>query len=224
MLRSASISAAGALRIVSSERLLFPAANLRSTAGRAREFRYPGKTQLRGVLVMKVKIAIAAIALLVLCTAAVTLPHWSPASRSADPSEKKDDDSEQSENGIIKLDAQKLASLELRVESAALHPLQVLHIVPGRVRYDDAHHVDIRAAANGILIQVRVTPGDHVAKGQVLGVVSSPEIGVARTEVHHGHENWELAIKKRDWEREITTSVAALIDGIKSRVAIDDLE
>jgi cobalt-zinc-cadmium efflux system membrane fusion protein len=73
-------------------------------------------------------------------------------------------------------------------------------------------------------MQVRVTPGDHVTKGQVLAIVSSPEVGSARTEVHHAHENWELAVKKRDWEREISTNVAALIDGLKSRVAIGDLE
>jgi cobalt-zinc-cadmium efflux system membrane fusion protein len=173
---------------------------------------------------MKIRMALAAFAVLVLCTAAVTFPHWSPASRVPEQSEKNEGEAEPSEPGVVALDEQKLASLELRVEPAALHPLQVLHIVPGRLRYDDTHHVDIRAAANGILIQVRVTPGDHVAKGQVLGVVGSPEIGVARTEVYHGHENWELAIKKRDWEREISASVAALIDGIKSRVVIGDLE
>jgi cobalt-zinc-cadmium efflux system membrane fusion protein len=69
-----------------------------------------------------------------------------------------------------------------------------------------------------------VTPGEAVTKGQVLGIVSSPEVGTARTEVHHCHENWELAVKKRDWEREIGTNVAALIDGLKSRVPASDLE
>jgi membrane fusion protein, heavy metal efflux system len=235
MLRSDSNFAAKTLRFVGSQRRLSGDKNpihgrdqLAEVEPSRRlifleiEVRYPGKTQVQGLSVMKIRIAIAAIALLVLCTAAVTFPHWSPASRAPEQSEKNE--GEQSENGIVALDEQKLASLELRVEPAGLHPLQVLHIVPGRLRYDDTHHVDIRAAASGILIQVRVTPGDHVSKGQALAVLSSPEIGIARTEVHHGHENWELAVKKRDWEREITASVAALIDGIKSRVAIGDLE
>jgi cobalt-zinc-cadmium efflux system membrane fusion protein len=172
---------------------------------------------------MKVRIAIAVVAVLVLLTAAMTVPHfWQPPNTS-EASEKKDDE-EQLKNGMVTLDEQKLASLELKVEPAGVHPLQMFHVVPGRIRYDEAHHVEIRAAANGILIQVRVTPGDRVAKDQVLGVVSSPEVAVARTDVHHGEENWQLAVKKLDWQREVSANLAALIDGLKSRVPIADIE
>jgi membrane fusion protein, heavy metal efflux system len=187
-------------------------------------FRYPGKTQVKGVSLMKLRIAVAAVALLVLCTAAMTLPHWSNPSAVTEADEAKERAEHELENGIVTLDEQKLASLDLRVEPARVRPLQSFHIVPGRIRYDDAHRVDIRAAATGTLVQLNVTPGDHVSPGQVLVVVSSPEIGVARTEVHHSRENWQLAIKKRDWEREIAANVAALIDGLKSRVAVGDLE
>jgi membrane fusion protein, heavy metal efflux system len=173
---------------------------------------------------MKIRIALAAISLLVLCTAAVTLPRWSRPAESAESVETKDGDPEQPDNGTITLDDEKLAALDLRVEPAALHPLQVFHTVPGRIRYDDARHVDIRAAGNGTLIQVRVTPGDQVSQGQVLGVVSSPEIGTARTEVHHCQENWEVSVKKQDWVQQTSKNVAALIDGLKSRVPIADLE
>jgi membrane fusion protein, heavy metal efflux system len=172
---------------------------------------------------MKVKIAIAVVAVLVALTAAMTVPRWWPESRPAESSEK-DGDEERAKAGLVTLDEQKLASLELRVEAAGLHPLQMMHVVPGRLRYDETRHVDIRAAASGILTQVRVTPGDHVAKGQVLGVISSPEVGTARTEVHHCHENWELAVKKQAWEREIGANVAALIDELESRVPPGDLE
>ncbi len=185
---------------------------------------------------MKVRIALAVAAILVVSTAAVTLPHWlappqlrtpqaaDGADDKADEKAAKKGDAESAESTTVTLDEQKLASLELRVEPATVQPLQVLHVVPGRIRYDDTHHVEIRAAANGILTDVRVTPGDHVRQGQVLGIVSSPEVGTARTEVHHCHENWELAIKKQDWEREIGANVAALIDGLKSRVPAADLE
>jgi cobalt-zinc-cadmium efflux system membrane fusion protein len=172
---------------------------------------------------MKVRIAIAVVAVLVLLTAAMTVPHLWQAPNTSEASEKKDDD-EQLKSGIVALDEQKLASLELKVEPASVHPMQMFHVVPGRIRYDETHHVEIRAAADGILVQVRVTPGDHVSKGQVLGVVSSPDVAVARTDVHHGEENWELAVKKLDWQREISANLAALIDGLKSRVPIADLE
>ncbi|HET6323752.1 MAG TPA: hypothetical protein VFG04_03550, partial [Planctomycetaceae bacterium] len=171
----------------------------------------------------KVWIVTAVFAALILLTAAMTFPIWPQASRTSENADRAGEP-EPAESGLVTLDEQKLASLDLRVEPAALRPLQMLHIVPGRIRYNDTKHVDIRAAANGTLVQVQVTPGDHVAKGQILGVVSSPEVGVARTEAHRCRENWELAVKKRDWEREIGANVAALIDGLKSRVPAGDLE
>jgi cobalt-zinc-cadmium efflux system membrane fusion protein len=172
---------------------------------------------------MKVRIALAIAAVLVVSTAATTVPRWLQPPQPTDEPEKKDE-AEAAESTTVTLDEQKLASLELRVEPASVQPLQVLHVVPGRLRYDETRHIDIRAAANGILTEVRVTPGDHVGPGQVLGILSSPEVGTARTEVHHSHENWELATKKHNWEREIGANVAALIDGLKSRVPANELE
>ncbi len=170
----------------------------------------------------KVWIVLTLFAALMLLMAAMTFPIW-PQTHSSEGAEHEDE-AERAENGLVTLDEQKLASLDLRVEPAAMRPLQLSHIVPGRIRYDDTKHVDIRAAANGTLVQTGVGPGDHVTKGQVLGVVSSPEVGVARTEVHRCRENWKLAVKKRDWEREIGANVSALIDGLKSRVPAADLE
>ena len=68
---------------------------------------------------MKVKIAIAVAAVLALLTAAMTVPHlWQP-SGASEASEKKGDE-EQAKNGIVALDEQKLASLELKVEPAGV--------------------------------------------------------------------------------------------------------
>ena len=173
---------------------------------------------------MKLKLAIVLITALVLISAALSVPHWLQASRTAASSEETEDHADESVPGTVTIDEQKLASLELRVEPAQVQPLQVYDVVPGRLRYDETRHVDIRAAANGILVQVRVTPGDQVTQGQVLAIVSSPEVGTARTDVHHCHENWELAVKKQDWEREIGANLAALIDELKSRVPVGDLE
>ena len=79
---------------------------------------------------MKVKIAIAVAAVLVLLTAAMTVPHlWQP-SGASEASEKKGDE-EQSKNGIVALDEQKLASLELKVEPAGVHPLLPILRDPG---------------------------------------------------------------------------------------------
>lgn len=126
--------------------------------------------------------------------------------------------------GRVSLSERKLAALSIRSEPAAPRALQPIHRVPGRVQYNETRHVAIRAAANGILVQIRVEPGDQVRAGQVLAIVSSPEIGTARADVHHSGEKLKLARKKREWESEISKNVASLIDGLKSRVPMNDLE
>lgn len=126
--------------------------------------------------------------------------------------------------GVVVLGDKKLDVLDIRVERAERHSMQKVHVVPGRIQYDDAHRVDVRAAANGILVQVRVMPGDRVSAGQVLAVVSSPEIGLARTAVHHAHESLELAAKKQEWVDETSKNVSALVEEIKSRTPMNKLE
>jgi membrane fusion protein, heavy metal efflux system len=173
---------------------------------------------------MKSRIAIAAIALVVLCGAAVAWSHR----HGENPAEERDGPGAESDKkadaGVVVLGDEKLASLDIRVLPAERHSMQDIHVVPGRIQYDDAHRIDIRATANGILVQVRVMPGDRVSAGQVLAVVSSPEIGLARTEVHHAHESWELAAKKQAWVDETSKNVTALVEGLKNRTPMNELE
>jgi predicted deacylase len=44
-----------------------------------------------------------------------------------------------------------------------------------------------RAAADGVLHDCPVKPGDRVSQGQTLAVLSSPEIGLARVDVLKRH-------------------------------------
>ncbi len=67
--------------------------------------------------------------------------------------------------------------LELRLAEVTRRRLQPTSTVPARLQYDDRRHVEVRVAAPGILTDVLVRPGDHVEAGQVLAVVSSPEVG-----------------------------------------------
>ncbi len=171
---------------------------------------------------MKTRIAIAAFSIVVLCGAAVA---WHL--RGGNPADErgKDEGADKSAaSGVVEVGDEKLASLDIRVQPAERHPLQDIHVVPGRIQYDDTHRVDIRATANGILVKVNVMPGDHVTPGQVLALVNSPEIGLARTEVHHAHEGWELAAKKLAWVEETSKNVSALVERLKSRTPMNEVE
>jgi len=171
---------------------------------------------------MKTRIAIAAVLLVVLWGSAVAwhLRGVNPAGAAG-----KDDEAEKTAaSGVVEVGDDKFALLDLRVQPVERHPLQESHVVPGRIQYDDAHRVDIRATANGILVKINVLPGDRVTHGQVLAVISSPEIGLARTEVHHAHENWELAKRKLEWVDQTSKNVSALAEQLKNRTPMNDVE
>jgi membrane fusion protein, heavy metal efflux system len=171
---------------------------------------------------MKSRIVIAAVLVLVLCGATVA---WHLRSGSTAKEPGKDDDANQNAaNGVVEVGDEKLASLDIHVQPAERRPLQEIHVVPGRIQYDDAHRVDIRATANGILVKINVLPGDRVTPGQVLAIVSSPEIGLARTEVHHAHENWELSKRKLEWVEQTSKNVSALVEQLKNRAPMNDVE
>jgi membrane fusion protein, heavy metal efflux system len=174
---------------------------------------------------MRIRIVLAAVSLFVLCGAAVAWTHLRNASPpTAVGGLSEDDSSDKSDPRVVTVGDEKLPSLDIRVARAERHAMRDTHVVPGRIEYDDAHRVDIRAAANGILVQIRVAPGDRVTAGQVLALVSSPEIGLARTEVHHAHENWELAAKKQAWIDETSKNVAALVAELNKRTSMNELE
>jgi cobalt-zinc-cadmium efflux system membrane fusion protein len=167
---------------------------------------------------------VVAIFLFVLCGTAIAWTHLHSSSRTAVRGLDDDEAQREANTGVVVLGDEKLSSLDIRVAPVGRHPMQDIHVVPGRIQYDDAWHVDIRAAANGILVQVRVMPGDRVSAGQVLAVVSSPEVGLARTEVHHAHESWELAAKKQEWVEETSKNVSTLIEQLKNRVPMNEIE
>ncbi len=82
-----------------------------------------------------------------------------------------------------------------RIESAPArsHLIQHVHTVPGRLRYEQSKHVDVKAPLDGILAEMLVTPGDQVAAGDLIAVLRSPEIGQARAEILKRKKQLDIA-------------------------------
>jgi multidrug efflux pump subunit AcrA (membrane-fusion protein) len=93
--------------------------------------------------------------------------YWPAAKR---PVEVETDAGAEMRADLVTLADEKLASLGIRVAPGMPHPLQEMHVVPGRIMYDETRRVDIRVATDGILMQVCVAPGDSVSTGQVLAI------------------------------------------------------
>ncbi|TWU51396.1 efflux RND transporter periplasmic adaptor subunit [Rubripirellula reticaptiva] len=85
---------------------------------------------------------------------------------------------------------------------AQTQAMEHVHTIPGRIRYDETKHVDVKAPMDGILAEVLVTPGEHVQNGQLLAVLRSSEIGQARAEVLKRQKEHEIA--QQMLQREVT--------------------
>ena len=83
----------------------------------------------------------------------------------------------------LTLPSGKLEAGRFEAVPAQSQPVQHVHNLPGRIRYDEAKHIDVKAPMDGILAEVLVMPGQQVEAGQLLTVLRSAEIGQARAEI-----------------------------------------
>ncbi|MEZ6065805.1 MAG: efflux RND transporter periplasmic adaptor subunit [Planctomycetaceae bacterium] len=96
---------------------------------------------------------------------------------------------------LLAMTREKLSVLDLRVQPVERRTLQQVVTAPGRLAYDDRRHVEVKSATSGVLVDIRVKPGDRVAAGAVVAVISSPEIGTARADVLEREADWKLALE-----------------------------
>ncbi len=96
----------------------------------------------------------------------------------------------------------KLRAAKFEAVPVQMQVIEHVHTVPGRIRYDETKHVDVKAPMDGILAEILVAPGDPVESGQLLAVLRSPEIGQARAEILKRRKAREIAQQR--FEREST--------------------
>jgi len=124
----------------------------------------------------------------------------------------------------VQLSPAKLAAAG--IESTTLKPrlMRRSSVVPGRLQYDDQRHVELKSATDGILSKLLVKPGDRVEQGQVLALLSSPEVGTARSDVLHRRAELDLARRTLEFRSQVADSVDTLIRGIEGRQSMKKLE
>mgnify|MGYP003663382633 CR=1 FL=1 len=125
---------------------------------------------------------------------------------------------------MITLPAGKLAAGRFESAPVGRQTIQHLHTVPGRIRYDETKHIDVKSPLTGILAEVHVLPGQQVEAGHLLAVLRSPEIGRARAEVLRCQEEYEIANQAFVRETEVANNLEALSTMLKQRKSIDEIE
>ncbi len=118
-----------------------------------------------------------------------------------------------------KVDAAKFETVPAQVQSVA-H----VHTIPGRIRYDDTKHVDVKAPMDGILSEVLVTTGQYVENGQLLAVLRSPEIGQARAEILKRKKEREIADQVLQREISLAKNLQELSTMLDQGESVDAIE
>ncbi len=124
----------------------------------------------------------------------------------------------------VQLTPDKLKAAGIELADVELTQVRPESKVPGRLKYDDRRHVEVRSATGGIVTAVHVNPGDQVQAGDVLIEISSPEVGSARADVLQRAAELKLAADSRDWEQDICDGLAKLSTAIRDRKPVESIK
>jgi cobalt-zinc-cadmium efflux system membrane fusion protein len=142
----------------------------------------------------------------------------------ADPAAAEDIAEVSAPTNYVELTEQKVAVAGIQVGAVNRKNMQPVRHISGRLDYDQDRHVAIQSACDGILTEILVRPGDQVAAGQVVAVVSSPEVGSARSDVRSRLAELSLATTERDWQRDICDGVEQLVGMIRQGKSPEEIK
>jgi cobalt-zinc-cadmium efflux system membrane fusion protein len=114
------------------------------------------------------------------------------------------------ESNRVVLTAAKKEAAKIQVGQVERLALQAQRTIAGRLDYDQDRHVAIKSACDGIITDIRVQPGDDVTAGQIVAVLSSPEVGMSRADVRTKLAAAKLAEARQLWQNAICDGVEEL--------------
>ena len=139
--------------------------------------------------------------------------------------EKNTDSADATEEpSSVQLTPDKLKASDIQLATVERTQLRPESKVPGRLKYDDRRHVEVRSATGGIVTAVHVNPGDQVKAGDVLIEISSPEVGSVRADVLQRTAELKLAVESREWEKAICEGLAKLSQAIRDRKPVEGIK
>lgn len=125
---------------------------------------------------------------------------------------------------IVTLPETEAARAAIRLVTVDSRPLRERVTIPGRLDYDARYRLDYDSPVDGIVSRVFVRVRQHVARGDSLAEVSSPEVGLARDEVRRRSADLAIERKAADWARAVAENVDALLAALEVRPTIEAVE
>jgi cobalt-zinc-cadmium efflux system membrane fusion protein len=118
----------------------------------------------------------------------------------------------------------KAESLKIRCEPAAEREIEESCVVPGKLEYRRVRRVDLKAPVDAVVQEVKVKPGEVVAAGTPLAILTSPGVGLARAEVERCESDMRIANRTQEWNDAISRNLAELQTFLADKPAFDDVE
>ncbi len=125
---------------------------------------------------------------------------------------------------LVSLTESKLKAAAIRIATASESVIQPTRTIAGRLDYDLDRHVAVKSACKGIITDLRVRPGDQVHSGEVVGVISSPDVGIARSNVHTRLAAVRLAEAEWNWRKKICSGVEELVSLVRDGKTPEEIE
>jgi membrane fusion protein, heavy metal efflux system len=125
---------------------------------------------------------------------------------------------------IVHLTEDKLASAAIHVVPIATESLEDTHRVPGRIDYDAARRLEVRVPVDCMVERVLAVSGQQVKTEQPLAILSSAEVGLARSTIRQRGAELEIAQAQHQRVVQVADNVQQLLDELAELPLIDQLQ
>lgn len=126
--------------------------------------------------------------------------------------------------GVLVLPAEQQRSADIHCTTLSVHDVQETRRVPGKIGYNTGKRLEVKLPVAGVLSKVFVQPGQAVHEGDQLAVITSTEVGLARSEVVAAEAEVEIARKASAWSDEITVNLHSLAELLATKPEMDAVE
>lgn len=131
---------------------------------------------------------------------------------------------EEGDAGVIRLEQTKWKIAGIRIESAHRASLSQVVQVTGKLALNEDRLAQIYSQVEGMVHEVPVHFGQQVTAGQTLVVIDSQQIGLAKLELIKSRLATRLADVDYQWQQTVETNVQALIESLRKRVPLAQIE
>lgn len=131
---------------------------------------------------------------------------------------------ESGDSGAITLAKAKWEVAGIRIEPAHRETLSQVVQVTGKLALNEDRLAQIYSQVEGMVHEVPVHFGQQVTAGQTLVVIDSQQIGLAKLELIKSRLATRLAEVDYQWQQTVETNVQALIEALRKRVPLAQIE